>query len=96
MSLYKSPKYKDEYVYWVNLFIHSFNLPGTRTHETEDGSKASKHIHLAGIENVATDKIVQTFCMKTSYTQDGDYEFEAGGYLSFLNQILIISESQSV
>ncbi|ELU18815.1 hypothetical protein CAPTEDRAFT_180131 [Capitella teleta] len=54
-----------------------------RTQNTEDESKASDSIHLAGVSSDLSDSIVQNFCMKTSYTQDGDYVFTKGQYCLF-------------
>ena len=42
------------------------------------GSHASEDIHLAGIYEDETDKITQSFCMKTIPVRDGDYYWQKG------------------
>jgi hypothetical protein len=45
---------------------------------TEKGSHASDNVHLAGIESSPTDYIVQHFCMKMSFPQEGDFTWMPG------------------
>lgn len=52
---------------------------GTRTQMTEKGSHPSEVIHLAGVEPSYSEHVVQLFCMKMSYPQDGGYSWMPGG-----------------
>jgi len=56
---------------------------GSRTQVTERGSHASESIHLAGIEPQSSTHIVQLFCMKMAYPQDGDFQWMPGKYCIF-------------
>lgn len=52
----------------------------SRTHHTEMGSHGSPDIHLAGIYSKQSDRITQTFCMKTVPASDGGYSWQPGRY----------------
>ncbi len=58
--------------------MFDLRFAGSRTQHTEFGSHASEDIHLAGIYAEPTDKITQSFCMKTIPVRDGDYSWEKG------------------
>ena len=56
---------------------------------TEYGSIASQNSHLAGSSNVADDKVVQEFCIKTADADDNEEEkemyFMEGEFASFVD-----------
>jgi hypothetical protein len=59
----------------------AFLPTGSRTQRTEKGSHASENVHLAGIESSKTDYLVQLFCMKMTFPQEGDYDWMPGGVI---------------
>ena len=65
-----------------NWFVNS----GSRTQQTRPGSYGINNSHLAGIQATKSDpsdRVVQNFCIKTSYIADGDYQWEKGMWIKF-------------
>lgn len=63
--------------------ISSHWRTGSQLQKTESGSHASHDIHLLGISSQVSDRILQTFCMKTSYGSDDKHHFMPGKYCIF-------------
>ena len=67
----------------VDWIGYVFIVLGSRTQQTRPGSYGINNSHLAGVKATRTDpsdRVVQNFCIKTSYVADGGYEWEEGLY----------------